>query len=196
MKTGTEIPKNIDEYIAQQPVGIREQLEQIREVVRQAAPEAEEMISYMMPTFKQDGVLVHFAAFKNHIGLYPAPRAIEVFKKELSVYKGAKGTVQFPLDEPLPLELIRRIVEFRVKENSEKAEAKKGKKPKSVTPNGDFLSTLSAPARRALEANGITTVKRLAEFSEKEILALHGVGKASLPTFRAALDGAGLSFKK
>jgi DNA-directed RNA polymerase alpha subunit len=123
-------------------------------------------------------------------------RAIEVFKNELSAYKGAKGTVQFPLDEPLPLELVRRIVEFRVAENMKKAGAKKGKSAKKVTSNGDFLATLSAPARRALETNGITTVERLAEYSEKEILALHGVGKASLPAFRAALDGAGLGFKE
>jgi uncharacterized protein YdhG (YjbR/CyaY superfamily) len=195
MKTGTKIPKSIDEYIAQQPEEIRVKLEQIRAVVREAAPDAEETISYMMPTFRQAGNLVHFAAFKNHIGFYPAPRAIEVFTKELSRYKGAKGTVQFPLDEALPLELIGRMTKFRVAENMEKAAAKKGKKPKSVKPDGDFLSTLSAPARRALEANGITTVERLAEFPEKEILALHGVGPSAIPKLRVALDGAGLGFK-
>lgn len=117
--------KNIDEYIAAFPPGIREKLEEMRATIRKAAPEAEEAISYAIPTFRLNGNLVHFAAFKNHIGFYPAPRGIEAFKKELSSYEGGKGTVHFPLDQPLPLPLVTKIVKFRVKDNLERAKAKK-----------------------------------------------------------------------
>ncbi len=116
--TGTEI----DTYIAGFPPEIQVLLEQIRSAIRKAAPAAEETIKYAMPTFVLNGNLVHFAAFKNHIGFYPVPSGIEAFKKELSVYKGGKGSVQFPLDEPMPLDLITKVVEFRMKENQRKAD--------------------------------------------------------------------------
>ncbi len=119
----------IDEYIATFPDDIQKKLKEVRAVIKAAAPEASEKISYQMPTFFLFGNLVHFAAFKNHIGFYPAPRGIEEFQKELSVYKGAKGSVQFPLDQPMPLDLISRIVKFRVKDNLASAAAK-GKKKK------------------------------------------------------------------
>lgn len=107
----------IDDYIAAYPDEIRKILEEIRTTIRVAAPGARETISYGMPTFYLKGNLVHFAAFKNHIGFYPTPSGIDTFKKELSIYEGAKGSVQFPLEKPVPLDLIRKIVEFRVKEN-------------------------------------------------------------------------------
>lgn len=116
--------ESIDDYITQAPPEIREKLEAVRKVIHEAAPEAEEKISYQMPTFFLHGNLVHFAAFKKHIGLYPAPSGIEAFQEELAQYKGAKGSVQFPLDKPLPLDLISRIVKFRAAENREKAAAK------------------------------------------------------------------------
>lgn len=116
--------KEIDAYIAGFPPDVQEILEKIRLTIRYAAPDAAETFSYQMPTFTLKGNLVHFAAFKKHIGFYPAPTGIEAFKDELSVYEGGKGSVQFPLDKPMPLDLIRRIVEFRVKENLEKAAAK------------------------------------------------------------------------
>lgn len=116
-----QMPKDIDEYIAGFPKEIQKLLEQIRNTIKQAAPEAEEAIKYAMPTYVLNGNLVHFAAFKNHIGFYPVPSGIEAFKQELSVYKGAKGSVQFPLDKPMPLDLISKIVKFRVKENFVKA---------------------------------------------------------------------------
>lgn len=97
----------------------------IRKVIKESAPDAKEKISYQMPTFALHGNLVHFAAFKNHIGFYPAPSGIEAFKEELSVYKGAKGSVQFPINKPLPYELISKIVKFRVAENIKKAEDKR-----------------------------------------------------------------------
>lgn len=119
-------PNNdIDKYLRSFPKEIQLLLQQIRETIRQAAPEAEEAIRYAMPTFVLNGNLVHYAAFKNHIGFYPVPSGIEAFKKELSVYKGAKGSVQFPLDKPMPLSLITKIVKFRVQENLNKKIRKK-----------------------------------------------------------------------
>jgi uncharacterized protein YdhG (YjbR/CyaY superfamily) len=121
-------PQNIDEYIAGFPEETREILEKIRKTVRQAAPGAGETISYRIPTFTLHGNLVHFAAYKRHIGFYPTPTGIEAFKDELSAYKSARGSVQFPLDKPIPYDLIARIVAFRVKENQERAEAKRKKR--------------------------------------------------------------------
>ncbi|AIQ51919.1 iron chaperone [Paenibacillus sp. FSL R7-0331] len=117
--------ESMDEYIEQAAPEVRELLQNIRRVIHEAAPEATEKISYQMPTFDLYGNLVHFAAFKKHIGFYPAPRGIEAFKDELSVYKGAKGSVQFPLDQPMPYDLITRIVKFRAAENIEKAKGKR-----------------------------------------------------------------------
>ncbi len=119
---------SIDEYIASFPADVQERLRQMRAAIREAAPEAQEKISYQMPTFFLQGNLVHFAAFKNHIGFYPAPRGIEAFKDELAAYEGAKGSVQFPLDQPLPLDLVRRIVQFRVADQLQNAKAKKSRK--------------------------------------------------------------------
>ena len=110
----------IDEYIATFPADIQKKLEDMRATIKAAAPQATEKISYQMPTFFLNGNLVHFAAFKGHIGFYPAPRGIEQFKDELANYKGAKGSVQFPLNKPLPLELVSRIVKFRAEENMKK----------------------------------------------------------------------------
>ena len=114
----TAKPDTIDAYIASFPENVQEILQQIRMTIQKAAPDAVETISYAMPTFKLNGNLIHFAAFKNHIGLYPAPQGIEAFKRELSVYKGAKGSVQFPLDQPMPLALITKITKFRVKQQN------------------------------------------------------------------------------
>jgi uncharacterized protein YdhG (YjbR/CyaY superfamily) len=128
MKTNKTAPKNIDEYIAGFPGNVQEILEKIRKTIREAAPKAEETISYQMPAFKLNGFLVYFAAHKNHIGFYPMPSGIEKFKKELSVYEGAKGSVKFPIDKPMPFGLISKIVKFRVKENSAMAKEKAKKK--------------------------------------------------------------------
>ena len=119
--------KSIDSYIAGFPQDVQKILTNVRSTIREAAPEAEETINYGIPTFALKGNLVHFAGYKNHIGFYPTPSGIEKFKNELSVYKGAKGSVQFPLDQPIPLDLISQIVKFRVKENLEIAEGKSKK---------------------------------------------------------------------
>lgn len=129
MKIDQPTPKSIDEYIAGFPPDVQEILEKIRITIRKAAPDAEETFSYQMPTFKLKGNLVHFAAFKKHIGLYPTPTGIEEFKDELSAYKNAKGSVQFPLDKPIPFDMISRIVAFRREENLVKAAAKGKKSP-------------------------------------------------------------------
>jgi len=118
----------IDEYIATFPADVQKVLQEVRATIKAAAPGAEEKISYKMPTFTLKGNLVYFAAFKKHIGFYPIPSGIEEFKEELSVYEQGKGSVQFPLDQPMPLDLITRIVKFRVRENLAKAEAKAKKK--------------------------------------------------------------------
>ncbi len=118
-------PINIDEYILSFPEETKKKLEQLRVTINKAAPQANEVISYAMPAFKLNGMLVYFAAYEKHIGFYSASSGIEAFKKELSIYKGAKGSVQFPLDKPLPLALISKIVKFRIKENLQKAALKK-----------------------------------------------------------------------
>ena len=120
--------QTIDEYIAAQPAALRALLETMRATIRAAAPDAQEIISYQMPAFYLQGNLVYFGAGKNHIGFYPTPSAIQAFAQELSAYAGAKGSVRFPLDKPLPLELIGKIVAFRVAENLAKAEKKAGKR--------------------------------------------------------------------
>jgi uncharacterized protein YdhG (YjbR/CyaY superfamily) len=123
-------PKDIDTYIVGFPSDVQTILQRIRQTIHEAAPEAQETISYQMPTFTLHGNLVHFAAFKHHIGFYPVPSGIEAFKDELAAYKQGKGSVQFPLDQPIPYDLIRRIVVFRVQENLAKAAAKGKSRPK------------------------------------------------------------------
>ena len=119
----TKTPKDIDEYISSFPKDVQKILKKVRSTIRNAAPKAEEAISYQIPTFKLNGNLIHFAAYKNHIGVYPAPRAVAAFKKELDRYGSSKATIKFPLDEPIPYDLITRVVEFRVKEASKKAKS-------------------------------------------------------------------------
>ena len=118
--------ESIDEYISDFPAEIQKLLSEVRTTIRKAAPAAKEIISYQMPAFRQNGVLVYFAAFKKHIGFFPTTSGIAAFKEELSVYKGAKGSVQFPF--AMPLDVISRIVKFRVAENEAMAEAKAKKK--------------------------------------------------------------------
>ena len=118
---------NIDDYIGSHPANVQKLLKQIRNTIKKAAPGSEEAIKYGIPTFVLNGNLVHFAGYKSHIGFYPAPVGIEAFKEETSKYEAGKGTLQFPLDEPLPLDLITRIVKFRVQQNLEKAKPKKKK---------------------------------------------------------------------
>jgi len=126
-KAKPKIVKTVDDYIAGFEPGIQQRLEQLRQTITKAAPDAEELIAYMMPAYKLNGPLVYFAGYANHIGFYATPNGHEAFKKELSVYKQGKGSVQFPLDKPLPLSLVSKIVKFRVKQNQEKLKAGKKK---------------------------------------------------------------------
>ena len=128
MAPGRTAPKDIDEYIAGFPTEVQQVLQQVRATIRKAAPEAEEAIKYQIPTFTLNGNLVHFAAFTHHVGFYPTPDGIESFKDELSAYERAKGSVQFPLDRPMPLDLISRIVKHRVRQNDEKAPRRRTKR--------------------------------------------------------------------
>jgi uncharacterized protein YdhG (YjbR/CyaY superfamily) len=122
------VSATVDEYIAGQPPEVQERLRTLRQVIREAAPDATEKISYGMPTFVLHGNLIHYAAHTRHIGIYPMPTAVEAFKDELASYQNAKGSVQFPLDRPMPYDLIARIVRFRVDENTRKAEDKAKKR--------------------------------------------------------------------
>ena len=190
MSPEKKLHANIDEYIAGFPNEVQQILQAIRATIHAAAPEAVETINYQIPTFTLKGKnLVHFAAFKNHIGFYPTPGGIAAFKEELAVYEGAKGSVQFPIKDPMPLELISRIVKYRVQENLEA-----GAKAKKQQTSGSFAA-LSAPAQRALGNKGIQTPQQLAQYSEAEILKLHGMGPGSLPKLRALLAASGLAFK-
>ncbi len=110
----------VDEYIATFPRNVQSILQELRQVIRNSAPQAEEAISYQMPTFKLNGNLVYFAAFKSHIGFFPTSSGVEAFKEELSDYETSKGTIRFPLDKPIPFDLVRKIVKYRVKENLNK----------------------------------------------------------------------------
>jgi len=132
---------SVEEYLAGQPVEIREKLEDLRQIIKRAAPQAIERISYNMPAYDVNGILVYFAGYKRHIGLYPTASGTKAFQKEIAVYENSKGAIRLPLDKPLPRTLITNIVKYRLKENLEKASLKKaaktpaaktGKKPKPI----------------------------------------------------------------
>lgn len=179
--------QNVEEYIAAHTLAEQKILKRIRSIILEAAPHSHEIISYNMPAYKQNKTLVYFAMAKNHLGFYPTSSGIQNFENELCNYKTSKGAVQFPLDQPLPKELIQKIVAFRVKDDSSRTKS---------DANNNFLFQLSAPARRALENAGITKLAELKIFTEKELLQLHGFGKASLPKLKAAMASAGLNFLK
>jgi len=120
VRASRKVFRTIDEYIVTFPRNVQVILKELRRTIRDSAPEAEEAITYGMPAFKLNGNLVFFAAFKNHIGFYPTPSAIEAFKEELSDYEVSKGTIRFPMNRPVPLDLVRRIVAYRVKENQDR----------------------------------------------------------------------------
>lgn len=165
--------KNIDEYIKTFPDSTQKILQKIRILVQKTAPESIETISYQMPTFKLNGkVLVHFAGYDHHIGLYATPTGHKQFSKELSKYKQGKGSVQFPLDDEIPYDLIEKIVKFRV----ENVSGGKIKNPEIILKN-----LLGKPAQRALENVGVKTLADLSKWTKEDLLNLHGFGPSSLP---------------
>jgi uncharacterized protein YdhG (YjbR/CyaY superfamily) len=169
--------QSIDSYIKGFPKSTQRLLRQLRRTIQKAAPSASETIKYGIPTFSLNGNLVHFAAFEHHIGFYPTPSAIKAFKRELSRYPSSKGGVQFPVDQPLPLVLVRKMVEFRVAE-------------------ADPFHALAAPARRALADARMTSLAQLAKKSEGQIFALHGMGPDALNKLRSLLHANGLKFRQ
>jgi uncharacterized protein YdhG (YjbR/CyaY superfamily) len=212
--------KDIDSFIAQFPIATQKIMNKVRATIQKAAPEATETINYGIPTFQLHGNLVHFSAYEHHIGFYPGPAGIAHFQNEIANYKSAKGSVQFPLNAPIPCDLITKITLFRVEQNKSKAAFKSNKKSKTNTcpkghaftktsdcptcpiceadkkPNIGLLSLVSAPARRALESIKVSTFKQLSTFTESEIKALHGMGPATIKTLIKELKHQGLTFKK
>ena len=175
-------PANIDDYISAFPQEVQKILEQVRLTVSKAAPDAEETISYGMPAFRYKGrVIIYFAGYKNHIGFYATPSGHTEFAKELSKYKQGRGSVQFPIDKAMPLDLIAHMVKFRVQQHAEK--------------ETDIFTGLSASARRALHNNGIKTLQDLAKYTEADVLQFHGIGKTPIPVLRKALKEKGFHFR-
>ena len=178
---------DVDGYIATFPTDVQELLNKVRATIKKAAPKAEEVIKYGIPTYVLNGNLIHFGGFKNHIGVYPTPSGIEEFKKELSAYTGSKGAIQFPLNKPFPYSLLTKIVKYRISQSAKKA---------GLGKPTEFLDAIGAPAKRALEIKGINTLTKLSKYSEKELLQLHGVGRSAIPKLKSALASKGLVFRK
>lgn len=179
----------IDAYIASFPKEVQAKLIALRETIRKAAPEATEAMKYGIPTFVLKKNLVHFGAYESHIGFYPAPSGIRAFAKDLAKYKHSKGAVQFPLNEPLPLPLIRKIVTFRVTENL-------AQRSKLGAAQNVFPYNLPSPAQRALIAARIRTLKDLTRMTEFELSLLHGMGPKAIEQIKSDLLLARLSLKK
>lgn len=169
--------KSVDEYIRSFPKPAQKLLLQMRRTIRSAASEATEAIKYGIPTFVLNGNLVHFGGFEDHVSFFPTAAPMEVFRRELSGYETSKGTIHFPLDKPLPLALIRKIVLFRVAQS-------------------DPFHELAAPARRALTLAGITSVKQLSRKTKRQISQLHGMGPGALKKVSGLLRANGLGFKQ
>lgn len=204
----------IDEYHASLPTDIQKILQQLRQTIKQVAPQATEIISYNIPTFKLNKNLVHYAAYKGHIGFYPTSSPLTVFKDELADFKTSKGAIQFPIDKPLPTTLIKKIVKYRIEQDNETTSNKKKLRTcknghqyfkssdcptcpiceEAKRPKSGFLALLAAPARRALEYADIKTLKQLSKYSVNEILKLHGIGKTAIPILKRELSNAGLQF--
>lgn len=203
----------VSEYIAGFPPHVRVRLNAMRAMIRKAIPRVSESISYGIAAFKvPEGPVVYIAGFKNHVSFFPTSSGIRAFKGEFRGYKVSTGTVQFRLDQELPISLLKRIVLFRLNELGAKGGTQRGRKLGAKRPSrakcdpakiAEFdyaslapeLRTLSKPAQRALINAGLTKLSRLAAKSEKQILELHGFGPSSLPKVRRALAERGLKFK-
>ena len=168
---------SVDEYIRGFPPTTQKLLNQFRRTIRHAAPEATEAIKYGIPTFVLNGNLVHFGGFEHHVSFFPTSGPTQAFKRELSRYEVSKGTIRFPLDQPLPLALIRRIVLFRIAQTNP-------------------FHELSHPAQRALVEAGITSLKQLSRRTERQVSRLHGMGPNGVKKLRGLLRAKGLRFKK
>lgn len=206
----TPVAHTIDDFISAFPAPVGKKLMQLRKAVHQIAPEAEEAICYGIPTFRLNGNLLHFAAYATHIGFYPGPGGINAFEEDCAPYRTGKGTLQFSLGEPLPMELIRNIIRFRVAQQQLKGSKKKitvtceaghtfirsstcRTCPKCAAQSNktdDYPAALTAPARRALAAAGIRKPADLSGWSEEDLLELHGIGPSALIVLRTWKRGA------
>lgn len=206
----------IDDYISAYPAATQKLLQKVRAVIRKAAPDAEEKISYAIPTFYFHGNLVHFAGYDHHIGFYPGANGIAVFNKKLASYKGAKGSVQFPLDQSIPYDIIAEIVTFRYEENKLKAQPKKAVRTcknghqyykssdcptcpiceAKKKPATEWMTNFGAPARRAFENAGIKSLKQFAKHSQDEIAELHGIGPNAMSKLKTIMKKQNIDFKK
>jgi uncharacterized protein YdhG (YjbR/CyaY superfamily) len=169
--------RSVDEYISSFPKPTQKLLQQMRRTIRSVAPGATEAIKYGIPTFVLNGNLVHFGGFEHHVSFFPTAAPVELFKRELSRYETSRGTIRFPLDEPLPLGLIKKIVLFRVTQV-------------------DPFCQLAAPAQRALANAGIVSLKQLSKRTEEQVKELHGMGPNTLAKLRSLLRSSGLTFRK
>lgn len=175
------LSKTISDHIAGCAPPTRRMLQQLRRTIRATVPEATETVRYGIPTFQVHGKnLVHFAGYEHHIGFYPGSRPIEAFRSELKGYKTSRGTVQFPLDRPLPLQLVKKMVRYAM--------------DRLITPNP--FASLAAPAQRALTNARITSTQMLARRTEAEVAALHGLGPNALKSLRALLRTDGRTFRR
>jgi uncharacterized protein YdhG (YjbR/CyaY superfamily) len=188
---------SVDQYIASFPVEVQAILEELRAAIKAAVPDVEERISYQIPGYFRNGNLIHFAAYQKHIGMYPAPDGPQPFIQELLKYKSERSTLRFPIDEPLPLDLITELVKFRAAENLDLARAKANKKKSAAgkqKSQNDLPEKLSQPAQRALAAAGIQSLEQVSRYSAVEISKLHGIGPNAMALLQQALEAKGLSF--
>lgn len=192
--------KTVDEYIRTFPKDVQASLEQIRQAIQKAVPAAEEVISYQIPAYKYHGWVFYFSAHKKHISLScpPPSAAFQAYKEELSGYKQTKSAVQFPLDEPMPLELIHDMAKHQAQANLQKREvepAKHKKARQAGKPGQDNFPNIAKPALRALNNAGYSKLEQLSDVSEQELLKLHGMGQKALSILKQALAEKGLTFK-
>ncbi len=205
----------VDKYIATFPEEVQYKLEEFRLFLKNLLPHATESINYGIPTYKvAEQNLVHFGGFKSHLGFYPGAAVMEIFETDLSDYKSAKGSVQFPYNKAIPFDVIEKIVHFRLEQNELKLKKKSLKTcknghqfyktsdyptcpecEKARKPTSGFMSKLAAPARRALENAGISNLNDLSNYSENEVLAFHGMGKNALEKIKIEMKINNLEFK-
>ncbi len=207
---------DVDKYIANFPEEVQFKLEEFRLFLQKLLPKATECINYGIPTYKvNEQNLVHFGGFKSHLGFYPGAAVMDIFENELSEYKSAKGSVQFPYNQAIPYDVIEKIVHFRIEQNDLKLKqktlkiCKKGHQfyktsdcptcpecEKNSKPKEGFMSKLASPARRALENAGIYSINQLSNYTENEIISLHGMGNNALEKIKAEMKNNNIIFKK
>ncbi len=200
MKAKIAAPKTHAEYISQFPLPVRTRLKELRALIRKLAPQVKEKISYGIAAFEWNGPLVYIAGFKNHVSFFPTSSGVSAFQSQLKGYKTSRGTIQFPLDQPLPLRLITQIVRYRMKELRHLRTGRglcdaDAVKKFDTAGLEEVFSVLAKPAQRALVNAGVLTVKALSKKSEAEVRAFHGMGPKALLELRRILKTQGRKFR-